>query len=639
MSKVLFTPIHRQEVIESIRAHYPERLTSTQYRSRQPKEKQTPSYQKLLQWFGSWEEVSRAVWGMGSYIQTWDQAKITQSLLALSAEPLSSHGYLQLRNERPECERQQYPTYEMILRHFKDWADVVATVWQTTAKPRKFWTSKDEMIQLLQETFSKALTSSQYTRFLKEHPEVELPSFPVLQKWFGSWREVAYQAWGVLDPIWTPQTMLVAVHQAFPERITSTIYNQAQAKTRQLPNHYMISKHFGSWVAFSEALWGEKPHWTPERAIEAIQAYFQNRPTAAIYREETVGQQGELILPTTYHCEQLFGSWDHAMAIAFEGEPMSFKSVEPRPRLSEEELVHLMRQVFSHRPTYEAYAKESQKYWWLPNVKTYANRFGTWELAMQRCYPNESGFNRGQAWTLADFLTCFKQASEALGEQLSPTTYQVWQQGQDRAPALSTITNHFGSFAEAFAQIGVSVSSIPRWSEAKVHQQLGMYFKSLPLESQTFPVIYDYLDVFNQQQQELPSLSVIRRMYGGWRQAVRYHCPTLSEAVFKDYDLKQTVVTCQASLKMAYDILGDPLTRTRYESYHREQAYLGDELASAYQIVTRFGSWKQALEAAGIEHLHYTHAQAQLGKQLYNASQVDQAKTETLGDFLDWCLD
>ena len=620
--------------IRFIQTKYPERLTSTQYREQGKKDRQLPSYAKILQHYKSWDAFSREVWGIGSCIQAWDRAKIEQAVRALSTQLISSHQYLKLRNRCSAAQRQQYPTYEMILREFETWEKASKAIWGDSRSARKFWTSREELILKVKEQFPQPVTSSYYVNWLKSHSELEMPSFPVLQKWFGTWHELTYQVWGVLNPIWTPETILAAISQAAPKRVTSTVYNQLQAGNPQLPNYPMIQKHFGSWTALSNELWGTPDQWTPESAIEAIRSYFESRPTSAIYRKEVVGQQGELILPTSYQCERLFGSWSHAMAIAFEGEPLSFKDVEKRSRLSDEELIHLMRQTFNHRPSYSVYQEKSEHYHWLPNVKTYTHRFGSWELAMKICYPTESGFKQRLTWSVSEALQCIQAAYKELGESLSPMTYQMWQKNQDKAPALNTITRLFGSFAEATALFGYQAPSIPRWTEEEVHQKMKQYFESVAKESQAIPLIYDYLDQFNQAQEAWPSLRVIRRTYGGWRQAVRFHCSWISETVLKDYELKQTPKACLNALKWAYQELGDPFTRSRYELYQREQSALGEELASAYQVVIRFGSWKLALEAAGIDYFHYTDSRAQLGKQLNHT----ELETNTLKNLLDWCL-
>ena len=137
--------------------------------------------------------------------------------------------------------------------------------------------------------------------------------------------------------------------------------------------------------------------------------------------------------------------------------------------------------------------------------------------------------------------------------------------------------------------------------------------------------------MFQSLNPNAPSLEYLIRCYGvGWKDVV--------ETFTQDWELKTFQVysdeRLQEALQLAYEQLGTPMTRLRYEQFRSDMRL---NLPSSQAISRRFKSWREAVELVGIPYYHYTD-----GRQYAALQEVDyteEAGLKTLQDVLSWALD
>ena len=102
---------------------------------------------------------------------------------------------------------------------------------------------------------------------------------------------------------------------------------------------------------------------------------------------------------------------------------------------------------------------------------------------------------------------------------------------------------------------------------------------------------------------------------------------TRSTLRYTDDDLKE-------ALWKVYQVIGNPMTRVRYDEYRLTQQ---PTLPSSSRISSRFRSWKEALATLNIPSYHYKSSRRQL--MIQSKILQNEVGLKTLNDFLNWALE
>ena len=617
--------LHKHEVQTQLKKRFKHPISSTQYIHFQKENRDYPSYTRLKGLYGSWDELCLSVWGIGAKIRKWSQKEAQEAIVAVFPTAMSSTVYQQERLKGYN----HLPTYSVLNELFGGWPEISEAIWGVRKELPKTWDSLDEMKQLLLSYFPEPINSSAYAKQRKEQ-NLPLPGVDLLYQRLGSWAEVRDWLWGIPKVEWDAESIKTLILSRYPERISSQTYDADQKQDPELPIRGTIVRFYGSWQAFSEQLWGAVTEPTKEEMIQHIQTLFPKRPSQKEYESLLETHQH---LMSVYQLERRFGSWNTVMAIAYEGESFQVKvPARKNNRYSNERLIQIVRSYFSERPSLETYQDVSAKRRLLPSTNTLVKRFGSWTEAMDVCFPQSNVLDRRHRWTLDSIQTVLKQACLEL-DAVTIVNYRAWRlKQQGFTPTVETVARYFGSFYAALESIGYSTPSTVRRSRvrAKTLDSLSHWMMTYLGQLETHPTVESYL-VFQANNPSAPSLEHLIRCYGNcWKDVVETFSTEWKVKTFQAYrddDLKQ-------SLWLAYETIGTPMTRLRYEQF-RADYHL--KLPSAQAISRRFKSWKEAVELVGIPYYHYTD-----GRQYVALQEVDyteEAGLKTLQDVLSWALD
>lgn len=204
----------------------------------------------------------------------------------------------------------------------------------------------------------------------------------------------------------------------------------------------------------------------------------------------------------------------------------------------------------------------------LPSPETYQSRFGSWNTALYK-----AGFTPRSStpYTREQLLAAVDELATAVGGV--PTAAQMDEQG---AYAASTLMRAFGSWNQALRAAGYEPTH-PTYTDTELIEALS----NLASELGQTPTIPDV-----EKRENLPSAQTFSTRFGSWTAALR-------AANLEPLSHEYTSAALLAHLRTLADDLGKTPTIRELTAC--------DECPGATVYKDRFGSWNDALRAAGFE--------------------------------------
>ena len=336
----------------------------------------------------------------------------------------------------------------------------------------------------------------------------------------------------------------------------------------------IVRRRFGSWKGAIEAA-GLGPYTQADKIPRdelIAELRWLREEVGQIPTAEQMDEHGGYAYITYY---ERFGSWADALEEAFNEVPdREWKHVSDADLLAE--LQRLASDDGSPPSTTDVTERGNHA------VSTYANRFGSWQAALEAASfePPES-----QGVTTEELLAELRRLHDEFGTK--PTTTIVRDHG---LYSVSTYYNRFNSWGDA---LNAAFESIPddtadskttddanRAAQTYSDEELIEEVRHVAdvADADGAPSAQDFCD-----HSDIADTTVIRR-FGSWRDAVE-------EAGFEPND-PQTAIDQDdllAELRRLQDELGEIPTGTQMNEH-------GEYSRSTYQ--KRFGSWSKAIETA-----------------------------------------
>ena len=616
--------LEKKEIKKLIKNQFEKPVTSTKYIKFQKMNTDYPSYHQLKNLYGSWDNLTHEIWKVGTRNRVWTKEETIEMVLKFCPQPITSTAYQKLRNDN----RSFLPTYNVLNDLFGSWGDISEAIWGEKGEPPISWDSLDEMKVLILKYFPTPVNSIAYEKQRKEK-QLPLPSRSTLYQHFEEWGDISRWLWEDQITVWTKELIEQTVLAIFPQRVGIDWYRQ-QRKGRSLPHLYIINQEYGSWDSFSNHLWGESVELTKEDIIKQIRQVFPTRPLQATY-EAKLPEHPELM--SVFRLERRFGNWESVMKIAYEGMSLETK-LPPKKRneYSDQQLLKVVRDYFSERPSIKQYATLARNRRFLPSKNVLVERFGSWNLAMERCFPQSYELVYRHTWSKEEIRLAVKRAGSELGESFTLTNYIKWRKEHLKDyPSVQTIAKYFGSFYGLLEELGypVPIDKKRLMPRSKEMEEVVRWMNRYSEELEGNPTTLSYI-AFNQKYKEAPSMERLIRLYGTkWTDVVKVFFGDIDTHDFQIYTDEQM----KEAIMIAYREIGLPMTRSRYDQFRLTYE---KELPISGTISRRFRTWKQAIEGMGIPYFHYTDKRQLLTKDVVALEQEEGLGT--LNDVLSWAL-
>ena len=307
-----------------------------------------------------------------------------------------------------------------------------------------------------------------------------------------------------------------------------------------------------------------------------------------------MNEQGPYSAQTYYH---RFGSWTDALQEA----GVEIDNDNARTSLSKEELCEALQDLTDElgRTPKTTEMEEQGPY----STSTYFARFGSWSNALEAAdLDGDRGRGPGGVISRKELLTALQDLADELGE--TPTVAEMNEQGRY---AVSTYIERFGSWNDAVREAGLSTNDE---TKGVSKEELLAALQDLADELGRAPTQREM------RQEGQYSTTTYQTHFGSWSEAIKAagcETGTLGRRVSREKLL--------TALQDLANELGRPPTTTdmREHGPHSQSPYFD-----------RFGSWSDALQEAGLEaYYEQTHpSKKELRKELQDlADELGQTPT------------
>lgn len=309
------------------------------------------------------------------------------------------------------------------------------------------------------------------------------------------------------------------------------------------------------------------------------------------YREWVQAREGDGVeYPAVATIIRRFGSWREALA------QCGLRDARSRPPLEEdpEDRDALVRVAAAlgtthlSRTHYDRYRATEDPT--LPHSETIRRRFGSWAAALEAAGIGASARSQlGRRFSDDEVRAALAEAAAATSGALSANAYQRWREGAGRPlPAAQTIIHRFGRWREALAEAGVR----------GVHDGPDREFLARELRGfadrlgSPRPSANAYRLYRARHDPSLPPLSAYYRGFGSWPAALA------AAGLGRGWERLDAAALADVLARVAEDL---GLRTLRAATYRDYRAAHDPSLPAPSTYYFRFGSWPEALEAAGLE--------------------------------------
>ena len=261
-------------------------------------------------------------------------------------------------------------------------------------------------------------------------------------------------------------------------------------------------------------------------------------------------------MPSAFTYQNKFGSWNKALEAA---------GLSSNKNLySDEELIDLLKakaESLGRTPTKKDIGSDES----MPSANTYENRFGSWNKALKA-----AGLSLNNNFcSNEELISLLKAKAESLGR--TPTAKDI---NSDKSmPSVIVYINRFGSWNKSLEAAGLSLDN-NLYSGEELIELLKAKAESLGRT----PTMTDV-----KSDKSMPSAETYRSRFGSWQNALR-----AAGLSINGYSNEELVTL----LKAKAESLGRTPTTRDIRS--------DKDMPSVNTYVKRFGSWQNALRAAGL---------------------------------------
>lgn len=303
--------------------------------------------------------------------------------------------------------------------------------------------------------------------------------------------------------------------------------------------------------------------------------------------------------------------------------------------MTKEEIIELIKKIFKTQPSVVYYENIRSKNKKLPSNITLQNKFGSWNQAWAEILQDSNALKKNKVWTKEEIINAVLQADNDLEHNFSNKGYENWRKEQVcYTPSVRTIERNFGSLAALCSELNIPYKSVPKksdFTDKDFEKAIWLYIKSFP--NGEYPVALGYRS-FQKENPKLPSLKLITRRYGTWKEALKainyqehQEIVNIKVPLIKQEDCINAIIN-------VFELTGYPITSLSYRELLKQRPDL--KYPDVRTILRNFDTWDDAVLAAGlIPKKHLTSAdivesQVEAGLKNSNANSVEH--------FLDWCL-
>lgn len=278
-------------------------------------------------------------------------------------------------------------------------------------------------------------------------------------------------------------------------------------------------------------------------------------------------------LPSVWTYQHRFGSWSAALERA----GIRPRQAPARTRYSDEELIAAIRRAadeLGKAPT----MKEMALLEGVPSPLTFRDRFGSWTSAIKAAGLEPNVGPGRSRFTDEELIAAIRRFAQELGR--SPLAKEL--AARDGAPSPHTYVYRFGSWTTALERAGLKPRHGP--GPKYTDEELASLLRRAAGELGRTPKTTDMNSI-----EDMPSVVTFIKRFGSWRSAVR------SAGLEANVDPRCKRYT-EEELVSHLRSVAEELGRTPAETDIVDKK----NMASVVTYRKRFGSWKNALAAAGL---------------------------------------
>lgn len=536
----------QKDAKETILKAFPHLLTSTQYITlRSSKGCFLPTYEVLIELFGSWPEATKEIWGeKRELFRDWNQSdKIKEEILQFFNEPISSTVYAKKRKQQ----QLDLPSLETLLRRFQTWDAVCYWLWDTS---KVEWT-KELIQEAILSEYPSRISSTTYDVYQKEKPH--LPIRSTIARFYGSWKEFSRSAWGEEKEL-TDEEVLSRIKDLFPTQPNQKVYEQIASQHPELLSVHRLEKRFGSWntvigIVYQGKTIGEvQPirkynEYKTSQLIRLVQRRFQTRPSMADYEEFS---RKDSRLPSKSTLVLRFGDWATAMDNCFPNStPPSHAN-----NWDKEQITSHLKQALIDLERLDKITKNDYSDWRLkqkfptPSVGIIAKYFGSFHEGLrvagysveQHTFPSK--IRTKDAEGINYWLNCY---FEQLEDRPSTQSYKDFQKIKPEAPTIDYLVRFYetswkGVVEQFTTEWEIRTHQI--YSGKDIIQALKFAYKIIGI-----PMTTDRYDELRKTcEKKIPTSGSISRRFKTWRNALETaEIPYMDHAHNSHYQLNKVI--------------------------------------------------------------------------------------------------
>ena len=296
-------------------------------------------------------------------------------------------------------------------------------------------------------------------------------------------------------------------------------------------------------------------HYSDEELFEALKRKAESLGRTPMTRDV----ESDKSMPSAITYSNRFGSWNEALKAA------GFL-VNAQASYTNEELIGQLRakaESLGRTPTRDGVDSDKS----MPSVKAYTNRFGSWNEALKA-----AGLlvNVQASYTNEELISRLRAKAESLGR--TPTIKDT--RSDKSMPSNETYADRFGSWNEALKIAGLLVNT------GRTNEDLIGLLKAKAESLGRTPTMKDV-----DSDKSMPSVATYIGRFGSWNKALEAAGLSSNKNSYSDEEL----ITL---LKAKAESLGRTPTQKDVD--------FDESMPSATTYRDRFGSWKNALRAAGL---------------------------------------
>ena len=355
-----------------------------------------------------------------------------------------------------------------------------------------------------------------------------------------------------------------------------TVGRYLRAHTCQCGRNWVVRATRCGQCAREQAALSAPPRWDRAGVIEALKRWGELEGVAPRSEQWLGGRHargrwaGEYpAWPATATVVKLFGSWNRALQAArLPVKPYAY---------SDEKVLEALRvdaDRIGRAPTREEWSHRPLD---VPGVGAVQTHFGSWNAGL-RAAGLEVNKEYGK-WTRELVIATLRRDANRRGR--SPTS-EEWSTARRSRPHAGTVEKLFGSWNAGLRAAGLEPNAEPdKWTPATVLEAL----RGLERELGRQPTTRD----LGRPPAGYPNRAIVRRKLGSWSAACRQ----------LGWSCEQRVIATDeqmiSALQAAGRELGADFTHEEYKAISAARGW-----PSANAITTRFGSWNEPRQLAGL---------------------------------------